>query len=82
MAERPDTHLTKGEVAAQLRVCVRTVETLMSTGQLGYHKVGRCVRIPPGAVTSYLEGVARHPEPDGPAPVRTARASARKTVRH
>ena len=82
MAELPDTHLTKDEVAARLRVSKRTVETLMSTKQLGYVKVGRCVRIPPGAVTSYLEGATRHPEPDGPALVRTARASARKTIRH
>lgn len=82
MAERTDTHLTKSEVAAQLRVCLRTVETLMSKGQLGYVKVGRCVRIPPGAVASYLDGAARHPEQDRPASVRTARASARKTIRN
>ena len=81
MAEFPATHLTKDEVATQLRVCKRTVETLMSTGQLGYVKVGRSVRIPTGAVTSYLEGATRHPKPDGEALVRTARASARKTVR-
>jgi excisionase family DNA binding protein len=81
MAEFPDAHLTKDEVATQLRVCKRTVETLMSTGQLGYVKVGRCVRIPSLAVASYLEGVTRHRQPDGPALVRTARASARKTIR-
>src|ERR1051326_3106563 len=52
-AEHLDTHLTKDEGASQLRVCKRTVETLMSTGQLGYVKVGRCVRIPSRAVTAY-----------------------------
>lgn len=82
MAEYPDTHLTKDEVASRLRVCKRTVETLMSTGQLSYVKVGRCVRIPSRAVTAYLEGATRHAEPEGPALARTARASARKSIRH
>ncbi len=82
MAEHPDVHLTKAEVATQLRVCLRTVEKLMSARQLGYVKVGRCVRIPSRAVTSYLENAARPPEPEGPALARTARASARRTVRH
>lgn len=81
MAEALDTHLTKDEVASQLRVCKRTVETLMSTGQLSYVKVGRCVRIPPRAVTAYLEGATRHAEPERPALARTARASARKGIR-
>jgi len=82
MAEQLDDHLTKDEVAAKLRVCKRTVETLMSTGELGYVKVGRSVRIPSRAVTSYLEEATRYPEPDRSALVRTARASARKTIRH
>lgn len=82
MAEQPDSHLTKDEVASRLGVCKRTVETLMSTGQLGYVKVGRCVRIPSRFVTSFLDGATHHPEPVGPALVRTARASAHKTIRH
>lgn len=82
MADSLDTHLTKDEVASQLRVCKRTVETLMSTGQLSYVKVGRCVRIPARAVASYLDGATRHSKPDAPTLARTARASARKTIRH
>lgn len=82
MAEQLDDHLTTDEVAAKLGVCKRTVETLMSTGELSYVKVRRSVRIPSRAVNSYLEGATRHPEPDRSAPVRTARASARKTIHH
>jgi excisionase family DNA binding protein len=82
MAEIPDTHLTKDEVAARLRVSKRTVETLMSTKQLGYVKVGRCVRIPSRAVTAFLEGATRSPDPQKPTRVHTARAVARKTIRH
>lgn len=82
MAEFPDAHLTKDEVAARLRVSKRTVETLMSTKQLGYVKVGRCVRIPSRAVTDFLEGATRSPEPQKPALANTARAVARKTIRH
>lgn len=81
MAKYPDTHLTKNEVASQLRVCKRTVETLMSTGQLGYVKIGRSVRIPSQAVAVFLQGATRHPQPEESGLVRTARASARKTVR-
>ncbi len=47
-------YLTKGDVAALLRVTVRTIDEWMSRGLLPYLKVGRTVRFKAADVESHL----------------------------
>jgi excisionase family DNA binding protein len=43
----------KNEVAKQLRVCQRTVENLMSSGQISYIRIGDCVRFEPSEIVRF-----------------------------
>jgi len=58
--------VTKRRAAAELSVCVRTVDHLLATKQLSCRRVGRKVLIPFSSLVSFL----RH---DHPSPARRAK---------
>lgn len=54
--------LTRGEVAAQLRMSLRYVDALISTGQIEVVRMGRRVRVSADAVAKFVASVT---EPAG-----------------
>lgn len=49
-----DAPLTVPEVAAQLRVCERTVRRLLSRGELPCIRIGRSVRVNASGLAAYV----------------------------
>jgi len=51
----PEPLLTKEDAAEVLGVSLRTLDTLVASGEIGSIKVKRCRRIPPAALRSYID---------------------------
>jgi DNA binding domain, excisionase family len=64
-----DTYLTVAEVVAIMRVSKMTVYRLVGSGELPAKRIGRSLRIPRSALSSYLDGADAHPAPHVPATV-------------